>query len=72
MNPYPLEREPNELLVSWRAPLPSLCRSARFLVSRRRTSGMCSASNERSEATMYIGGGILTILLIILLIYLLA
>ena len=41
-------------------------------VSRLQAPGTCSASYDEGRNDMYIGGGILTILLIILLIYLLA
>jgi hypothetical protein len=64
MNLYPLERELND---------PTLCDSSharRFLTGNRRERAG-RPSNEGSN-DMYIGGGILTILLIILLIYLLA
>ena len=67
MNPYPLERELND---------PTLCGTSHalldkpFLTAGRRERAR-RPSNEGSDH-MYIGGGILTILLIILLIYLLA
>ena len=64
MNLYPLGRELND---------PTLCDSSharRFLTGSRRERAR-RPSNERGNH-MYIGGGILTILLIILLIYLLA
>ncbi len=64
MNLYPLERELND---------PTLCdcsHARRFLTGSRRERAR-RPSNEGSNH-MYIGGGILTVLLIILLIYLLA
>jgi hypothetical protein len=64
MNLYPVERELND---------PTLCDSSharRFLTGSHRERPWCP-SNERGHH-MYIGGGILTILLIILLIYLIA
>jgi hypothetical protein len=61
-NPYPFEPDLNELEVVRRLTWP---------VSRPESAGMCPASEQSRRNWMYIGGGILTILLIILLIYLL-